>query len=93
MKFQIENAAAGLKICIDDVAGQELAIIERIRRCRQSAWACPSGECMKIGTMEDEAGEGRVLLTLTSRPGEELSATGIEQCLRYMLYPVAKKTQ
>lgn len=92
MKFQIEKAAADLKICIDDVAGQELALIERIRQCRQSAWACPSGECMKIGTMEGQAAEGKIYLTLTSRPGEELSATGIEQCLRYMLHPVIKKS-
>lgn len=91
MKFQIETEVTGLKICIDDVAGHELTLIERIRRCRQSAWACPSGECLKIGTMEDRVGEGCIFLTLIPRPGEQLSATGIEECLRYMLHPFLKK--
>lgn len=90
MKLQIERAATELKVCIDEVEGHELMLIERIRRCRQSAWACPSGECLKIGTMEDRVGEGRIFLTLIPRPGEQLSAAGIEECLRYMLHPFLK---
>ena len=90
MSLHIEKAAAGLDVRIDDVAGREQTVLEKIRSCRQSAWACPSGECMKIGTMEERPGEGCVFLTLTPRPGDELSPAGIEQCLRYMLYEFIK---
>lgn len=85
MNLQIEKAGAGLNVRIAGVAGREQSVLERIRSCRQTAWACPTGECMKIETMEEQRGEGWVSLTLTPIPGEQLSARGIEQCLHYML--------
>ena len=90
MKYHIESNDAGLSIRINEVAGQEQALLEAIRQCRQSAWACPSGECMNIGTMEGRTGDGSVFLTLTARPGVQLSAVGIEQCLGYMLSQAVK---
>ena len=93
MKLQIERVATGLNVCIDGMAGHERTLVERIRRCRQTAWACPSGECSKIGTMEDRVGEGRLFLTLTPRPGEQLSAAAMEECLGYMLHPYLKESQ
>ncbi len=86
MKFCIEKQDTGLTIRIDDVMGQEQTIVERIRRCRQSAWACPSAECQNIGAMEQRAGEGSVFVTLTPRPGAQLDPSGIVECLRYMLH-------
>jgi len=85
MKVHIEKAGAGLNVRIDDAAGREQLVLEKIRSCRQTAWACPSGECMNIATMQEHAGEGWVSLALVPRPGAELSAAGIEECLRYML--------
>lgn len=93
MKLQIEKVPTGLNIRIDDMAGHEQTLIERIRHCRQTAWACPSGECAKIGTMEDHVGEGRILLKMTPRPGEQLSAARIEECLGYMLHPFLKESR
>jgi hypothetical protein len=85
MKYQVESTDTGLEVRIDDVAGQEQALLDSIRQCRQSAWACPSGECMNIGTMEERAGDGCIFLTVTSRAGAKLSTAGFEQCLAYML--------
>ena len=90
MNFHIEEVQTGLNVRIDGVAGREQSVVEKIRSCRQSAWACPSGECMKIGTMEERLGEGWVSLILTPRPGEQLSSVGIDQCLRYMLQQFIK---
>jgi len=85
VNVHIEKAGAGLNIRIEGTAGREQLVLERIRSCRQTAWACPSGECMNIATMQEQAGDGWVSLTLAPRPGGELSAAGIEECLRYML--------
>ncbi len=85
MKFHLEKRGAGLSVRIDDVAGLEQVIVEAIGRCRQSAWACPSGECVNIASLQQQAGQGSVTLLLAARPGAELDAAGIEQCLRYML--------
>ena len=92
MSVHIEKSGTGLNVRIDDVAGREQAVLEEIRKCRQSAWACPSGECMNIGTMEERSGDGCVFLTFTPRSGEQLSPSGIEQCLRYMLHDFAKQS-
>ena len=91
MKCHIEIKDAGLSIRIDEVAGgQEQALLEAIGQCRQSAWACPSGECMNIGTMEGRSGDGSVSLTLTPRPGARLDPVGIKECMTYMLQQVVK---
>jgi hypothetical protein len=90
MEFRIEKTAAGLEVRIDGVAGQEHALVEALGRCRQSAWACPSGECTHIESIAERVGQGSVFVTLTARPGVELDPSGIEQCLRYML-PQASK--
>lgn len=88
MGFQIEKSGAGLKVRIDNMAGREEAVVAKLRACRQSAWACPSGECTKIGSMQDRSADGCIYLDLEPRAGDELSATGIEQCLGYMLHGV-----
>jgi hypothetical protein len=85
MSIHIEKAGSGLSVRIDNVAGREQTVLDRIRDCRQSAWACPSAECTKIGTMDQRSAGGCVYLTLVPRADEPLSAAGIEQCLRYML--------
>ena len=90
MKCNMQVHGSGLSIRIDEVAGQEEALLEAMRRCRQSAWACPSGECMNIGTMEGRSVDGSVILSLTPRPGAQLDPAGIEQCMRYMLQGVVK---
>lgn len=91
MKFHVEKQDRGLSIRIENLAGREDAVLEAVRECRRSsAWACPSGECMNIGTMDARAAEGAVFLTLTPRPGAELSASAIEECLRYMLGQTTK---
>jgi hypothetical protein len=91
MSFHIEKSGTGLSVRIDNVAGREQHVIEKLRDCRKSAWACPSAECTKIGTMEDRCGDGCVFLSLQPRSGDQLSAAGIEQCLRYMLHEFADK--
>lgn len=85
MDYRVEKHGEQVSIRIDGVAGREQAVIDEIRRCRQSAWACQSGECMNIGTMEARAQDGSVLLTLTPRPDAQINPAGIEICLRYLL--------
>jgi len=90
MEIHIEQAGPGLEVRIEGIAGCGDLVLERIRLCRQTAWACASGECLNIAEMEEHAEAGRVLLTLTPRTGERLSATGIEHCLRCLLQPVVR---
>lgn len=85
MRCNVEKRGNNVSIQIDGVSGHEEALLEGIRRCRQGAWACQSGECLNIGTMEERIEEGSVFLTLVPRPGAQIDRAGIETCLRYLL--------
>jgi hypothetical protein len=85
MKYQVEKQGTNISVRIDDVAGREQTLIQAIRLCRQSAWACPSGECQNIGTIEERAEGGSVFLTFVPRPGAQIDPSGLEICLRYIL--------
>ncbi|HSH07323.1 MAG TPA: hypothetical protein VLA41_06650 [Burkholderiales bacterium] len=85
MEYRVEKHGEQVNIEINGVAGREQAVIDAIRRCRQSAWACQSGECMNIGTMEEHAQDGNLRLTLVPRPDAQINPAGIEICLRYLL--------
>jgi len=86
MTFKIQRHGDRLLVQIENPAGREQEVISAVQGCRrQSAWACPSGECTKIDTLDAKSEGGAVLLTLSPHPGTELSVTGIEECLRYML--------
>jgi len=87
MKFHIEERDRELEIRIEELAGREDDVLEAVRECRRrSAWACPSGECVNFATIDAERSEGAVLLKLTPRPGEKLSGSAIQECLRYILH-------
>lgn len=86
MGFRIERQGDGLLVRIEDPTRDEQEVFETLCACRgQSWWSCPSGECAKIGDCDTRREGGAVMLTLTPRPGEDLSVTGIEECLRYVL--------
>ena len=85
MRYQVEKQGADVIVRIDDVAGRERALIDAIHLCRQSAWACQSGECCNIGAIEEHVEGGSVVLKLIPRSGVEVNPRGIEICLRYTL--------
>lgn len=86
MKFHIEERDCGLQIRVEELAGREQDVLEAVRECRKhSAWACPSGECVNIATIDAERSEGVVRLNLTPRPGAKLSGLAIQECLHYIL--------
>lgn len=90
MRYLIDSDGAGLSVRIDDVPGRKQSILEGIDRCRQSAWACPSGECMNVEAIEGRCAGGSVFLVFSAKPGMQLSAVGVEQCLGYLLAQAAK---
>jgi len=93
MKLRIERAATGLNVYVDEMAGLEATFVDKVRRCHETAWLCPSGECQKIGSMENRVGPGSLFLGLTPKPGEELSAARIKECMGYMLHPYLEQPQ
>jgi hypothetical protein len=85
LKLHIEQQGPDVSVRIEGVAGEARALIEAIRLCRKSAWACQSGECRNVETIEDRIEGGSVLLALVARPGARVEASGVEVCLRYAL--------
>jgi hypothetical protein len=85
MKYWITEQGNGLTVRVDDVCGQEQALLEKLHRCRQSAWACPSGECRNIASIDERSENGGLVLTLVPRADVRLDRDGITECLHYML--------
>lgn len=85
MKYHIEKQGDEVVISFDQQDEQAQVMIEAIGRCRQSAWACPSGECMKIADMETRAEDGTLAVRLKPRSDLALSVVSIGECLKYQL--------
>lgn len=85
MKYHIEQQGNEVVISFDALDSQAQAMIDAIGRCRQSAWACSSGECMKIADMETCAGDGTMAVRLKPRPDVALSVVSLGECLKYQL--------
>ncbi|MCL4183478.1 MAG: hypothetical protein KJ011_08530 [Burkholderiaceae bacterium] len=88
MGFTIDRQGDELLVRIDDAAPE---VYDAVCACKmQSWWSCPSGECAKIAACNTRHDSGTTFLALTPHPGETLSATGIEECLRYVLDEAAR---
>lgn len=85
MKYHIEQQGNEVVISFDALDSQAQGMIEAIGRCRQSAWACPSGECMKISDMETCAVGGALAVRLKPRADAALRVASIGECLKYQL--------
>lgn len=85
MKYHIEKQEKEVVIRFEQLDGQAQAVIDAIGRCRQSAWACPSGECMKIAMMETSADGDGLAVRLKPRSDSELSVASLGECLKYQL--------
>jgi hypothetical protein len=86
MDFRIEKHGDELRVRIEGATRGEQEVFDRVCACRgQSWWSCPSGECAKIGACDTRRDGDATVLALTPRPGEALSVSGVEECLRYVL--------
>lgn len=85
MKYHIEKQGNEVVISFDALDAEAKVMIEAIGRCRQSAWACPSGECMKIADMETCAKGDALAVRLKPRPDAALSVVSLGECLKYQL--------
>lgn len=85
MKYHIEKQGSGIIIRFEQLDGQAQAVIDAIGRCRQSAWACPSGECTRVGLMETCADGDGLAVSLKPHPDGDLNIASIGECLKYQL--------
>jgi hypothetical protein len=85
MRYSIIEQGNGFSVRIDDVCGQKQELLKKLHRCRQSAWACPSGECRNIESIDERSENGSVVLTLMPRLDTRLDRAGISECVHYML--------
>jgi hypothetical protein len=85
MKYHIEQQGNEVVISFDARDSQAQVMIEAIGRCRQSAGACSSGECMKIAGMETCAVGDALAVRLKPRPDAALSVVSLGECLKYQI--------
>jgi hypothetical protein len=85
MKYHIEQQGNEVVIRFEKLGSHAETVVAAMGRCRQSAWACPSGECMKIATMETSGDGDALAVRLKPRSDSQLSVAGLGECLKYQL--------
>ena len=90
MKYQIEKQGEEVVIRFEQLGDQGQAVVAAMGRCRQSGWACPSGECMKIATMETTGDGDALAVRLKPRSDSELSVAGLGECMKVQLPKMIK---
>jgi hypothetical protein len=85
MKYHIEQHGNEVVISFDAMDSQAQVMIEAIGRCRQSARACSSGECMKIADMETCSADGAMAVRLKPHSDATLSMVSLGECLKYQM--------
>lgn len=94
MGYAVEQKDVHLLVRIDGGTRSEQQIVDAVSACgSRSWWSCPSGECAKVAAWDTRCEQGTIVLTLTPRSGEALSAAGIGECLRYVLDETASLGQ
>lgn len=84
--LRIESDGDALIVRVEGAPREAQAFYDTVCECRRrSQWSCPSGECAQIDTCETVRDGDTVVLRLTPRPGESLSAAGVGECLRYVI--------
>ena len=85
MSMKIERQGDRIVIRVAQTGRGEQEVMGVLRECcTRSSWACPSGECAKVETVDARREGESMLITLTPMAGEELSEHAIGECLRYM---------
>lgn len=91
MSLRIEGNGEQLQVRIENDSHTAQEVLEAVHACRTlSWWSCPSGECARIAGCETRTEDKVIVLTMTARAGEPLSAAGVGECLRYVLGDLAK---
>ena len=85
MKYHLTKQGDEVVISFEDVDGQAQAVIDAMGRCRASAWACPSAQCTRIGTMETCVVGDALAVRLKPRDQLDLSVVSLGECLKYHL--------
>jgi hypothetical protein len=81
MKYRITQQPDGVDIAVQDVAGQEKALLQAFEECRQGRCSCPTSEYGKLAGMAvDQTADG-IHLQLKAKAGEALDAAEIGRCL------------
>jgi len=90
MSLRIEGNGEQLQVRIENDSHTAQEVLDAVHACRTSSWwSCPSGECARIGECETRTEEKVIVLTMSARKGEPLSAAGVAECLRYVLGDLA----
>lgn len=93
MNMKIERQDDRILIRIAKTGRGEREVEDALRECRQrSSWACPSGECTKIGAVDVRREGESMLIALTPCAGEQISEHAIGECLHYMLGAIGGET-
>lgn len=89
-EYRIDKSDDGVKVQVDGVGGdQQSGLLDAFKECQEGRCSCPTQEYRKLQSLDVDAGEDSITLSLHAKDGEEIDASEIQKCLDYTVAKVA----
>ena len=82
-RYRVDEDEETVSIELTDLAGRQDELFEAFRECQEGSCTCPTEEYRKVASMDLNAGEEKIAIRLTSKPGERLNSSEIDTCLAH----------
>lgn len=83
--YEIKRKPDGLHVHLDKTAGLEPELLQALQECQEGRCSCPTAEYDKLAKMDVTATPDSVDIELQAKPGTDLEAEAVRQCLDFTL--------
>ena len=81
MEAQIKNTESGIEINVTELEGKKTELLEAFQECSEGRCTCPTEEYQKVASMQIEAGDDQIQLSIVARDDQTIDTGEIQKCL------------
>ena len=83
MKRIVKSNSEGLTIEISDISGQQEQLLAEFQACQEGRCSCPTKEYEILDSLNIEAVNGKVRLSLKAKLGQVIDGSEVQKCLNH----------
>ncbi len=81
MKRTVKSSSEGLTIEVSEISGKQEQLLAEFQACQEGRCSCPTKEYEKLDSLNIEAANGKVCLSLKPKLGQVIDGNEIQKCL------------
>ncbi len=81
--FKVSETSAGLHVAVEQLGPRQEEALKALQECAEGRCTCPTPQYEKLQAVNVTAGQDRIDITLTPKPGESIDRAAIDKCLEY----------